>query len=207
MKIAFKCILLFLIATLAGCATKRQMTREEYLETTTRIYDKTPDEILNASEKVLRLIDGDDFSIAHTQNGLVATRNWVVYLVLAASNGSDIWVINTEPTKDGKTRVTTSISTSMGGTIAPMGGQIATAPGMSGMPAYGNASYDLFFKRLEYLLGLRAEWITCSEANNLVKTNVVWGDNSAICNSFNVKNTDPRTGEPELGVRQKEQKM
>lgn len=62
----------------------------------------------------------------------------------------------------------------------------STTP-MAGTPVEGTAIYDVFWSRLDYLLGLRSDWMTCKMADEKVKEKIVWGANDAMCNSFNVK--------------------
>lgn len=184
-----------LLVTISGCAIKHpQMTRDEYLQTTQREYsDKTPDDIFRATEKLFTLADGDDFTFHYTDDTMTATRPWSVYLVLAAAMGTDTWLIRTKRTDSG-TKVSALVSTSSG-TIAPMattGGDWAAA----GLPGGGNvvagtAIYDVFWSRMDYLLGISKKWMTCKEADLRVKTKKVWGSNEALCNSFNMKDAAP----------------
>jgi hypothetical protein len=198
-----------LVAFLAGCApAPPQPTREEYLAHTTREFKGIDKEkALAAAERVLRLADADDFQIAHTQDGFVATRPWLVYLVLAAANGTDVWQVTTQPLPNG-VRMAVQVSTAANAITGfsqqvsgGAGGSVATPITIPGnaMPAQGFAVYDVFWARLEYVLGLRQTWMTCVEANDRVTKKIVWGNNDALCNVFNVKDTNPVTGEDEGG--------
>lgn len=180
---------------LAGCATPRpQMTREEWLQTTGREFQGvTKDQALAAAEKVLRLADGDDFVIAHNEEGFRASRRWIVYLVFAAAVGTDYWELKASPAPGG-VRVTVAVSQdsqALTPTATARGDWVATTGPMAGSPVMGNALYDLFWARAEYLLGLREDWMTCPQAQERVKAKTVWGDNGELCNAFNVADTQP----------------
>ncbi|MGY6273487.1 hypothetical protein ACXIUT_27785 [Achromobacter denitrificans] len=182
-------------ALLAGCATKQpQMSRDEYLKTTQRTYEgKSADDVLNAAEKLFRLADGDDFTFFHDDNSMGATRRWSVYLVLAATMGTDTWTVRVKDLP-GAIRVSAALNTSAG-SILPMpttGGDMSagTTPGMGGNVP-GTAIYDVFWARMDYLLGKSDQWMTCEESNRRVSTGAVWGSNEALCNGFNVKDDLP----------------
>lgn len=183
-------------ALVAGCATNRpQLSRDEWLKTTTHVYQGvTKEQALEATEKLFRLADGDDFTFFHTEDGMTAVRKWSFYLVLAAGFGTDYWNIKAVPV-DGGVKVTAAVSTQAQG-IAPMPTtannvySAGTTP-MAGSPVDGTAIYDVFWARLEYLLGKRTAWMTCKEADDRVSKGVTWGINEALCNSLNMKDTDP----------------
>lgn len=198
-------IAIFVLSSiLAGCAAQRpQMTRDEYLQMTQRTYEgKTPDDVFRAAERLFRLADGDDFQFFHDANSITASRPWLVYIVLAATTGSDTWRVTAVPTEAG-VKVAASLNTTMG-SILPVpttGGDMS----VSGMPAgggnvAGTAIYDVFWARMDYLLGASAAWMTCEEADNRVKAGITWGSNEALCNSFNVKDDIP---EELVGIVQK----
>lgn len=186
------CVALLLV----GCATTQpQLTRDEWKKITTREYASvTADEVLNAAEKVFRLADGDDFVVAHQDRSMVASRRWTVYLVLSAAMGTDYWRVDTVDA-DGKMRASAFVSTDMG-LIAPMpttqaGTYSAGSTPMAGSPVQGTAIYDVFWSRMDWMLGKRKDWMSCKEADALVKQKVVWGVNEALCNSFNIKDQSP----------------
>lgn len=187
---------LSLAVLLGGCATQHPpQTRDEWLSTTTRNYSGvTKDQALAAAEKLFRLADGDDFAIAHTQNGIQATRPWLVYIVISAVSGTDSWGVTAEPSGD-MLRVSAQVNT-QSQAIAPMpttdsGTWTAGAMPMSGVPVGGTAIYDVFWARMDYLLGKSEEWMTCDKANKRVDAGITWGSNECLCNSFNMKDELP----------------
>ncbi|MFH0813079.1 MAG: hypothetical protein V2A69_09620 [Pseudomonadota bacterium] len=179
----------------AGCATtKPQLTREEWLDTTTRYYDGvSKDEVLKAAERLFRLADGNDFKIVHAEDELYATRNWLVYVVLAAASGTDYWRVTTKSAQNG-VKVSVQVNT-QSQTIAPMattsGSWTATTLPMAGTPVQGTAIYDVFWARMDYLLGKRTDWMDCKQAGERVKKGITWGLNEALCNCFNIKDDKP----------------
>ena len=180
LKNTFLIIVLSLL--IAGCTAPKQLSRKEWLEVTTRHYtDVTTEDVLLAAEKLFRLADGDDFKFYHTKDSLSATRNWVAYMVIAAAGGTDYWKIQVASIPNGVT-VTIQVNTSAWALI-PM------SPNAS--PVQGTAIYDVFWARLEYLLGKRTEWMSCKEANKRISEKLTYGDNSALCNSFNVADKTP----------------
>lgn len=187
-------VLLFIM--LAGCATTRpQLSREEWLAMSSRHYDGiTKDQVICAAEKLFRLADGDDFSIVHTEDGIYAVRNWIVYLVFAAGMGTDYWQLKVTTTDNGA-KATVQVNT-QAQSITPMattsGAWTATTMPMAGTPVGGTAIYDVFWSRMDYLLGKRPDWMNCQMADERVKQGIAWGTNVALCNSFNVKDETPQ---------------
>lgn len=191
--------LLLIVLTLSGCATKpTQLSRDEWISTTTRVYrDHSKEDVIRAGERLLRLAGGDGFQIQHSEEGLYATRNWLVYIVIAAATGVDYWKLLVTQTPDGA-KASLQVST-QAQPIAPMltagpekgtGWTAMTGP-MAGSPVNGTALYDLFWSRIDYLLGKRKDWMTCAESDKRVKSKTVWGTNEALCNSFNVADAHP----------------
>lgn len=192
-----KSLCVFALAlTLVGCAAKQpQMTRDEYLKTTQREYlNTTPDEVFRAAEKLFVLADGDDFSFHYTDDSMSASRNWSVYLVLAAAMGTDIWHIRTKD-EGNSTKVSAMVTTSSS-PVAPMvtAGGDWTATGLPGGGSIvpGTAIYDVFWARMDYLLGKSDKWMSCEESNARVAQKIVWGTNEALCNGFNMKDERPK---------------
>ncbi|WP_427183621.1 hypothetical protein ACL598_17530 [Bordetella bronchialis] len=187
-------IIVMLLGALAGCATQKQLTREEYLQTTQRTFQgKSAEDVYHAAEKLFRLADGDDFTFAYTDTSMTASRRWSIYLVLTAAFGTDTWLIQTKDVPGG-VKVSVQVST-VAGSVVPMGttGGDFTATGTPSLTNLvpGTAIYDVFWARMDYLLGLSQRWMTCEEAEARRKSGVVWGVNDALCNSFNMKDDVP----------------
>ena len=96
-------MLVLCVVVVSGCATTRpKLSREEWLSVSSRTYvGVTKDQVLIAAEKLFNLADGDDFQIVHTDDGLYATRNWSIYLVISAVFGTDYWQMQAIQNEDG----------------------------------------------------------------------------------------------------------
>jgi len=182
---------------LTGCATQQKMSREEFLQATQRTYqDKSPEQIFSASEKLFVLADGDDFTFSHTPDSLLAIRPWSIYLVLAYTAGTDVWTVKASRNeKTGGTDAAVYVTTAHGGSVLPVvvanSGSTATSPGSGGIPTRGNAIYQLFWERLDYLLGLNSKWMSCDDVDKEIANGKLWGDTSPLCNSLNIKDNSP----------------
>ena len=189
-------VVLLALVVLSGCAVKRPtQTREEWLQTTTRTYQGvTKDQALNAVEKLFRLADGDDFSIVHTEEGIQATRAWSIYVIISATFGRDYWTVKAEQ-KDGGVKLAVQANIEMQN-LTPMpttssGTWTAGTMPMAGRPINGTALYELFWARLDYLLGKSKEWMTCEVADKRRSEGITWGWNDPLCNSFNMTDSLP----------------
>jgi hypothetical protein len=82
---------------LGGCiSVPPAPARQEWEEIHTRSFaGKSPREVLDAAEKVLRAAD-HDFTFDYPTGKLIGTRRWTVYAVLMATGGTDYWTIETQ---------------------------------------------------------------------------------------------------------------
>lgn len=186
-----------ILVLLSGCvAPMPQVSRADYLKMTSRDVPAPKERVLEAAEKVMRLSDGDDYTIHHHKAGFNAQRRWSFYVVIAAGFGTDFWAIRADEYGADKTKLEVEVGTSAQ-PIVPM---MTTAPGVwtastlpaNATPNTGPAIYELFFERLDYLLGRRAEWPTCEWAKERVKSKEVWGSIEPLCNPFNVNDETPK---------------
>lgn len=187
-------LLLIALVSLTACAAPpKQLTRNEWLNATSRTYaGVSKEQALDAVEKLLRLADGSDFNIMHTDSGISATRPWISYAVIVAVSGTDYWDIRATPV-DGGVKVSVRVTTQSQDTMPmQMGDDMMVMNSANpGAPAYGVAVYDVFFARLDYLLGKGGAWMTCKDADERVKSGATWGNNEALCNSFNITDAHP----------------
>lgn len=151
-------VLLLIAAMCAGCAQHKPLTpeeiaaeRERQIASTTRIYkDKTVEDVLLAADRVFRLAD-DDYSVSHSQNSIQAKRGWYHFFALALSSGTDDWTVTATAEPEGTKVVVQCIHEFV---QARKGPGVVTNEGL----------YNLFYQRMEHLMGLEAEWLTCQEA-------------------------------------------
>lgn len=190
-------LVIFIAALLlTGCAiAPKALSRDEWLANTNRVFEGvTSEQALKAVDRLLRLADGDDFEIQHHDSGLTAKRLWIAYAVIVAVRGVDLWSVKAQPTASG-VRVSIAVRTHSGAVhVQPYGsgnyGVGSTGP--TGGQTNGTALYDVFWARMEYLLGKRSQWMTCVEADDRVRNKIVWGSNEALCNSFNMQDEHPK---------------
>lgn len=150
--------LVMVMALGVGCAQKKPLTpeeiaaeRERQIAATTRIYEgKTPEEVLLAAATVFRLAD-DDYTVSHSQNSIQAKRGWYHFFTLALSSGTDDWIVTATEEANGTKVVTQCVHEMIQMRVGP---QTVTNEGL----------YNLFYQRLEYLMGINQEWLTCKEA-------------------------------------------
>lgn len=180
------------------------LTREEWLQVTSREYlGVTIDQAVSAAEEVLRLADGDDFKIFHADDGFHATRNWTIYLVLAAATGTDYWRVTAQEI-DGGVKLSVQVNTQSQAISAmptTSGAWAAFTGPLAGRPVEGTAIYDLFWGRMDYLMGLRPDWMTCEMARDRVKQGIVWGRRDALCDPFNTRDQVPESARSSLPAR------
>jgi hypothetical protein len=146
---------------------------------------------------VLVLADGHDFSFGYPdEHVMTAARRWMIYAVFALSTGTDIWQVRVDD--DGTARAFVTQNTGgMFGTVAPTtGGDFvgggAPLVGSQGVSMQGDAIYDLFWARVEYILGLREEWRTCRAQDARIDAGEVWGSTEPLC-SVTTKDRSPRS--------------
>jgi len=194
-----KIVVIFLtLSILTGCAAQRKLTRHEYIalrekydQLRTKVYKNiSKEQVLDAIEKLFNLAD-DDYQISYGKNGCIAYRNWCLYLVFAAAFGKDYWYILVNENMN-ETKVTireVTQSTAFVGTATGNGGaQITTFPSMINPDIIDeielktrDAMYTLFFKRLDFLLGMSNEWLDCKKARQYMRDNNIKGNLDPFC--------------------------
>ncbi len=162
--------IVMMLTLISGCAARRALTRAQYMTMVSRTYEGVkPKEAIAAAEKLLRLADEEDITFQHSEQGFRAHRAWLLYFVLAAATGTDIWTVTAAPVEGGA-KVTMYLHR-VGGGIIPSGV----------FPADTMAIYDLFWGRMDYLLGRRDRWMTCEEAQSRVNQGITFGSLEYLC--------------------------
>ncbi len=196
---ALVCIPMF---CLLGCASppSKQLSREEYLTMTTRVYKNEKSErVIAKAEEVLRLADEKDVKFAHKKNGFIAQRHWMMYAVIAAYNGVHYYDFSVE--QEGKNiRATLELrgqgnlhTAAISPVIGGAGGVTVTPDSMpsAAVVVFDQASYDLFWHRLEYLLGKQKTWLTCDDMKERVKQGLSEGSIALLCQDQTVDDRAP----------------
>ena len=178
-------LLILTLLTVASCAT-RKMTRHEWLSVTNKTYsDVSKEEFIKANEYFFKLLDDEsDLTIAHHRDGMVVSRNWLLYFVIGAAMGTDTWHI-TAKEKDGKLNVHLAINRLEGSVTGVPGGaytspQTVTAPSMVNA-INGPISYETYWKRMDFLLGRSETWYSCKDIEKDLKNEKSWGRDDPVC--------------------------
>jgi hypothetical protein len=163
-----------------GCATRKPLTRSEWLKMTTCEFPgKTVDEVLAAGEQVLRLCDSGDVEIYHMPNKMGATRRYNFYAVFTAVFGQfnfDLTAFQEKGFVKAQLLIGSSaqgINPAMTYTPGVQGGAggigvtAATGSVNVGMPSQHKEIYTLFFLRMKSIL-YGDKWYTCDEAVELL---------------------------------------
>lgn len=182
------------IAVMTGCATPRApLSAAELERLITREYPgKTAQQVLDAAVRLWRLSDGDDYRITTTAAGLTAERSWTTHSQMIRFAGTDTWTFDATESSGTTTARMTITSFKRGTTVTMLGStpSIQTGP-LVGGTVKGTALHDIFWARMDFLLGTRPDWMTCAEADARVSARDTWGDNDALCNGFNMKDSAP----------------
>lgn len=193
-----KIFLLFTISVLTACASNPKLSKIEYETITNRTYmGVTKDQILLAGEKLLYLVDEDNFELygaPSSVGSLVAKRNWSNYYLLAKDRGTDFWKLSTTPTDQGiraSVEINRYYMRSYGFESMMISPIALPNQWVGGRPILSNAIYDLFWARMDYLLGKREDWMTCKISDDRIKEKIVWGENDALCGSLYINERSP----------------
>ncbi|MCX5592850.1 hypothetical protein [Alcaligenes endophyticus] len=184
-----------LLLALSGCAAPPpKMSRAEYLDAVQRSYEgKSSEDVFAAAEKVLTLMDGDDFTFHHSADSVTGMRSWLVFALLIVVDGVDTWTIKAVDTPTG-TNATVSVATSTASAIAaPTGGAGVSSSDSGATPGQvsGTALYDLFWARMDYMLGTRSDWMTCDQAKTKLAAGETTGNLLQICDGITIKDESP----------------
>lgn len=146
------------VTAVGGCSAPHQIRdRSDFLAEATRTYQgETRERLVTAAERVLKQSDPADFEFRHSIAGFTGLRRYMIYAVVATSQGREKWEFSVEP--DG-IAMRAAIAVSEAGittgnyTATPYEGQLASVP-----------LYRLFWARVDYVLGRRPDWTTCEAA-------------------------------------------
>ncbi len=212
MRRAFLILLAIGFMFIFSCAPQKPMTPEEIaaertrqMGMITRVYDnKKPEEVLLAAARIFSLAD-DDYTVSHAPTSIQAQRNWMIYLVISATMGTDTWIVEVQPEGSG-TKVMARHSGQMASATAMAvptsnGGMSATAvtsPAMQNMTTRP-AIYQLFFARLDNLMGKRSDWVTCRDASAMFTD----GNLDPFCTVANDRTPDGKSSRERREIEEK----
>lgn len=176
----FIVMLIAFVMFLSGCGAGKQMSREDQLALRERLKTAstntytgfTKEQIFKASEKVMTLIDPADANFSYAENRMVMTRAYSVFLGLHSVHGYDFWILDTKENDD------KSISATVIMCKVQSSGAFASKPEIPGLgnvtvnqSSLSEAEARIFFKRLDYMLGIEKTWMTKELAMNFVAEN------------------------------------
>lgn len=160
-----KALIARLLATavfLSGCVAAPQWTRERQEQLTQTVFPgKTPIQVRNAAEQVMRLSGGNKVSFDYKNDGFTAHRPYFLYFVIGAASGTYIFDFSTSSSSNGSTgelRISTTSSVTTASGVIPSGDSSLWE---------GEGAYKLFYARMRHLLYGNPAWIKCDAAATL----------------------------------------
>jgi len=185
-------------ASLAGCVRAQKVeSHAEWLAEATRAYGgETQERVIAAAERVLRHADPGDVAFDYGLGGFTADRKFLVYAVLAAAEGEDRWTFRAAETRDG---VRASVGLVERARVHGAG-PARTVRAKSQVVG----TYRLFYARLDYVLGRRADWVSCQAAPQALGLDAGSPGTGPLC-GLTVQGRDapppPRLGAPPRTVK------
>lgn len=148
------CFALIFFFHCLGCVYFIKDSDEDLSKAKTRIYEGVSEkEIFAAAEKIFKLADGDEFAFYPGDKELSARRKWSIHEFLHIDTFIDNWKIQTFIEENG-VRATIQVQRSCRGLGCDLYNEpITTEP------------YELFWSRMDYLLGKRKDWVPCPVKN------------------------------------------
>jgi hypothetical protein len=167
---------LMLVGALSACATAPQQNLADIRDiqaqrqhAATRTYNKTPDQIYDAAQTVFNAMDGGDFIYDLQPDRLLASRWWTFYAVFTTGFGRQYFEVVTKQEGD-KTTVLfgEDEDANTGMFSAPVAIRFKDHFSIGGNTTVGATigDYNLFFDRLDYVLGLSSHWPSCENAQS-----------------------------------------
>ena len=161
--------LLCAVLLFAGCLNHRDFTRQEWKEISSKTYEGLDQgKLIDAIDRLFILSDGDDYSFLHTDGYTKATHRFLGFYQYNAN----IWHINYNE-ENSTTNVSLQLERNKGGITKTH---------------QAETSVYLFFKRLDYLLGLNNKWLACSDIKNEQAKLGLDDNEDFLCNAFTKDN-------------------
>jgi hypothetical protein len=160
---------LLAVATLAGCVSAPiAPSRDEQLAMRVHLYpDVMSETLIRGAEAVLQAGKKPGIQIQDEPNGFTAFVPYFESVILASDSGRYVWKFSSS---EGRAEVSlskigaasTAVATPV---IGGYGGlAVSSINAAAAAPINSPDAYDLFWGRLDYLLGRRADWPKCRDA-------------------------------------------
>jgi hypothetical protein len=146
------------VLVLSACARpERTTSHADWMREATRVWPgETKARVIAAAEAVVKQSDPRDIQVEYSRQGFVARRKFFIYAVLATVSGEDRWTFHASENSEG---ASASVRIIQRGTA--QSGRFNER--FRENEAYVG-SFRLFYARIDYMLGKRQDWITCSDA-------------------------------------------
>lgn len=192
-------LLLSVGTAIAGCASE---SKEDFSELHSRlelkrsaserqISGRSTEQILNASEQVLRTLDPAHMKFSLSEHCLLASRRWGLVFVFNNVHAIDYWNVCVEE-RNAVTlvRVRARQLINSGPVPAYPSEEFVSDIPLTADGGLEAGEAELFFGRLEHELGLSGSWPTCRE--RLGRQRSMWsGTYPMICNGVGIRDTAP----------------
>ena len=167
-------LMFFGMTVLGGCVpNERPITPQGLLQAQKRDYPGyTTEQVLEASQKVFQYSDKGDFTFERDSSVLKAKRPLGS---LVFSSTWEHWKIETKE-EYGATLVNVSVEFEREN---------------SKKSPQGFGAYHLFYTRLDYVLGVVDQWITCEQYKEQAQDDPTWGDEGFLC--FHADDATPQS--------------
>jgi hypothetical protein len=149
---------------LSGCiGMTPKYTPEEQAAITTRRYEGvSSQQVYSAATLIFEAADKKNFKISHHDNELDAKRTRILFPIWLHFN----WTVVADESNGG-TLVRVTSTSLLGSKEVPN--------------TTGKAIYELFFGRLQYVLGKSDKWPTCADADERIRSEKGRGTAEALC--------------------------
>jgi hypothetical protein len=150
-------VLVLALLTAACARGERTFNHADWLKESTRIWPgENKARVIAAAEAVVKHSDPGDITIEYSRSGFTARRKFFIYAVLATAEGEDRWTFSTSENSEGASAAVRVIQrgTARAGNVTDRFRENQTFLG----------SFRLFYARIDYMLGRRPDWVTCTDA-------------------------------------------
>ncbi|MGL5115144.1 MAG: hypothetical protein ACRC7C_07450 [Beijerinckiaceae bacterium] len=160
---------------LSACATgERPANHADWLREATRVWPgETQARLIAAAEAVVRHADPADTTLEYNKGGFLARRKFVIYAVIAAAVGEDRWTFAASENTEG---ASASIRVIQRGTAISGSSSERFRDNQTDI-----GGFRLFYARMEYLLGRRADWVNCQDAPAKLSVSAEKPGTDALC--------------------------